>query len=150
MIWYVKVIVAMALLLWAIYTDIKRNKIENRLLAAGLVTGILLVYLEGGGLGILDGVKRCFGVILVLFPFFLLKGLGAGDIKLLGVMAVFFPKEIISIIFLSFFIGAVIGIGKMVVRGLQKQKMYCKRETLHFSIPIALGVSMAILIGRIG
>lgn len=148
MIWYIKAVVVMMLFMRAIYTDVKKNIIENRLIGAGLVTGFLLSYLAGGIPAVLQAVKGSCGVIVVLFPLFLIRGLGAGDIKLLGVMAVFFPEEIINIVLLSFFAGAVLALGKMVVRGFQKQKIYHPKETLNFSIPIAIGTSMVMLAGR--
>lgn len=148
MIWYIKAVVVMMLFMRAIYTDVKKNIIENRLIGAGLVTGFLFSYLAGGIPAVLQAVKGSCGVIVVLFPLFLIRGLGAGDIKLLGVMAVFFPEEIINIVLLSFFAGAVLAFGKMVVRGFQKQKIYHPKETLNFSIPIAIGTSMVILVGR--
>lgn len=87
----------------------------------------------------LAGIKMMCAVISVLFFLFIIKGLGAGDIKLLGVLALFFPEDAVSIIAASFFTGAVIAGGRMLIRACKKEKIYKRKETLNFSVPIALG-----------
>lgn len=127
------------LLIRAVYTDLKIGKIENRLIGFCLVAGVVCIYGEGGTSQLLAGIKMMCAVISVLFFLFIIKGLGAGDIKLLGVLALFFPEDAVSIIAASFFTGAVIAGGRMLIRACKKEKIYKRKETLNFSVPIALG-----------
>lgn len=136
--WFETGLVAV-LLMRAVYTDLKTEKIENRLIGFGLISGFVCAYIRGGPSQFLTSAKMMCIIIFVLFFLFAIKGLGAGDIKLLGVLALFFPEDIVSIIAASFFIGAGIAGGRMIIRAWKKIKVYKKKETLNFSIPIALG-----------
>lgn len=131
--------IAALLLIRAVYTDLKIGKIENRLIGFGLAAGFICGYAKGGTPQLLAGIKMMCIVIFSLFFLFALKGLGAGDIKLFGVLALFFPEDVMSIIVASFFTGAAIAGGRMLIRAWKKEKIYRRKETLNFSVPIALG-----------
>lgn len=142
--WIGNLIVA-ALLARAVYTDRKEGRIENRLLLAGLVSGLLLSCVNGGAKGFLDSLKTMGIIFVALFFLFLIKGLGAGDIKLFCVLAVFFPEGAVSIVVVSFFAGAVIAIGRMVLRWLRKETVLVKHETMNFSEAIAVGTGIVVM-----
>lgn len=127
------------LLIRAVYTDLKTGKIENRLIGLGLAAGLVCVCAEGGASQLLAGIKMMCIVIAVLFFLFAIKGLGAGDIKLLGMVAFIFPENAVSIIAASFFSGVAIAGGRMLIRAWKREKIYKRKETLNFSVPIALG-----------
>ena len=139
---YIKSGIVMGLLLRAIYTDMKRGQIENRLIVTGLVLGFVCAIVTGGVSGLLDSVKMVCTITVALFFLFVIKGLGAGDIKLLAVLAAFFPKEIFSIVIVSFFVGAGIALARMAVRAVKHIPIYRRHETLNFSIPIAVGTGI--------
>ena len=71
-----------------IYTDGKEGKIYNKVLIPGFLSGILLNFIGYGT----DGLVSCLislTITLVFFlPFYLLKGIGAGDIKLIATCSV--------------------------------------------------------------
>lgn len=125
-------------LIRATYTDWNTGKIENRLIVSGYITALLLAFVENGITGCLESLIGAGGMIIALYFLFVLKGLGAGDIKLLSVIAAFFPDNGISIVVNSFFIAGIFIVCRMVWRKLRKQPVYFKKETLHFSVPIAL------------
>lgn len=131
--------IAALLLIRAAYTDLKTGKIENRLIVLGLAAGFACAYAEGGTSRLLTGIKMMCIVIAALFFLFAIKGLGAGDIKLLAMLALFFPEDAVSIIAASFFAGAVIAGGRMLIRAWRREKIYKRKEALNFSVPIALG-----------
>lgn len=136
---------AAVLLARAVYTDIREGKIENRVIVTGLLSGLLLACLNGGVKGFLDSAKMAGVTLAVLLILFLIKGLGAGDVKLFCMLAVFFPGEVISIIVVSFLAGGVMAVQKMCFRYLQKEKVYVRHETMNFSIPIAVGTGIVIM-----
>lgn len=139
-------LIVIALLARAVYTDQKEGKIKNSLLLAGMGSGLLISYLKDGTKGFLDSITAAGIVLAALFFLFLIKGLGAGDIKLLCVLAVFFPEEAIPIVAASFFAGAVMAMGRMVLRWVKKEIIFIKHETMNFSIPITVGTGMVFLI----
>jgi prepilin peptidase CpaA len=99
------------LLLLAVILDLKSYKISNYLILTGVFSGIFFQYYECGW----AGISLCFlGIIvpiLLLFPLFIIKALGAGDIKLFSVigsyMGIFYVFKSIAA---AFIIGAVISL----------------------------------------
>lgn len=134
-------------LIRAVYTDIKKGKIENRLMAAGLITALLCAYIEGDLQRLGQSIKMAAVVTAMLLLFFVIKGLGAGDIKLLAVLAAFFPQDIMRIVVAAFFVAAGIAVGRMLIRACKRKPVYKKRETLHFSIPIAIATGAVWIAG---
>ncbi|MDE5862841.1 MAG: prepilin peptidase [Lachnospiraceae bacterium] len=139
--WIGKVFVVV-ILSRAVYTDIREGKIENSLIAAGLVMGIVTACLTGGLDRLLLSVRQSVLVMLSMFILFVIKGLGAGDIKLLSVLAVFMPEKILSVIVMAFLTAAAFIVMRMLVRFCRKRAMFKKREALHFSVPIAVGIAL--------
>lgn len=126
----------------AVYTDITEEKIENRLMAAGLAMGFTTAYLIGGLNQLAISVRQSVTVLLILFILFAVKGLGAGDIKLLSVLAAFMPENILSVIAAAFLTAAAFIAMRVLVRLCCKRTVYKKGETLHFSVPIAVGTAL--------
>lgn len=136
---YGKGITVLILLAGAVYTDIKQKKIKNLWMVIGLLWGILFSLLEGGTGQLIEGLKMGGKVLIALFFLYLLKGLGAGDIKLLAVLAVFFPAYGMWLPVVSFVMGGILVLLRMGYRILCSVPVYQKGETIHFSVPIALG-----------
>jgi prepilin peptidase CpaA len=105
-----------ALLLVATVSDIKRRKIPNRIVLIGVIVGILANSFlpEGngfatalpGGLGFLSAfIGFCVG-LLALFPIYVLRGMGAGDVKLMAMIGAFLGADaILLIILITFIVG---------------------------------------------
>ena len=128
-----------------IYTDTKYGKIENWVIGAGYGMAFLLAYKHGGLIETGESVKAAFIMICMLFFLFVIKGLGAGDIKLFSVIAAFFPEMGFKTVIFSFLIGTLfIGI-RAIYRVVTKQIIYIKGETIHFSLPIAVALGFEIV-----
>ena len=79
-----QVLIAIAVGLVAMVTDFKRREIDNWLVVAALVAGLGWQVGQHGWIGIfhaLAGAAAGFGVFLV---FYLLGGMGGGDVKLMA------------------------------------------------------------------
>lgn len=103
------------LLIAAVYTDFKYDKINNGIILTGIVLGLFLRIMENG----LQGICCAGFVILIsfsmLYPLYRIGGLGAGDVKLLIMTGSFVPADmLLHIILYSFIIGAILSIGKMI------------------------------------
>jgi len=71
-------------LLVAVVTDLRRNRIPNWLTFGTLVCGLLLQYTFLGSDGLMAGLAGAGMGLVLLIPFFLLGGMGAGDVKMMA------------------------------------------------------------------
>lgn len=134
----IKIMVVILLLTIAVFTDLKRNKIDNRLILIGYGLAFLFSYREGGWSFCIDSLKYAVLIVVLLIGLFVLKGIGGGDIKLLSLIAAFFPKIAISVMLTSFLAGGIIIFCFMLYRGIRGKMIYKRGEIIHFSIPIAM------------
>lgn len=142
---WIRIILVFMLLGRAIYTDVKKGIIENHMMGIGLIVAGIWTSCNAGTEGLLQSTKMVLLIFGILFVFYLVKGIGGGDVKLLCVMAAFFPEDVVNIVVVSFITAAVISVGKMVVRGIRGKKVYVSGETMLFSIPIGIGTGMVLL-----
>lgn len=73
----------------AVWEDYHTQKISNSLIITALVSAFLYQIRQQGFQSILYSFFHVCVIVFLLFPLYLCKALGAGDIKLLGVTAVF-------------------------------------------------------------
>lgn len=135
---WTRIIFVLVILTRAIYTDIKEGKIENVCVLIGFVAAGCYAFLSGGEQVFFESVKMAVVILVALFFLFILKGLGAGDIKLFCVLAAFYPKDAMGIVVISFIVAAGIVIERMVIRALWKKSIYIPGETMNFSVPIGI------------
>lgn len=146
------------------------DKIYNEWIIIMFVTGMSYVIRINGPEGIIKALVSMTIPFMILYPLFMIGGLGAGDIKLLSVMGCFFTaKEIFACVFISFLIGAVFSLLKMAAERNFLQRMeyllsyvcdvFRNREwklyeeevqdrkeknkgKIHFAFPVLLGVML--------
>ena len=108
-------------LLICIWTDYKSNKIKNVLVLILIVSYILLTYfLRGSPIGLVN-ILGLFIPFILLFPFFAMNYIGAGDIKLLMAIGFFLTsKYIIQLMLLTFLICSFYILGRKM---LHKQRL---------------------------
>ncbi len=75
------------LLVIAAYFDVKRRKIPNTLIVAGWLAGMVLRFGQEGTAGLAKCMIAAAATIVAGFPFFLIRVIGAGDIKLWSVIS---------------------------------------------------------------
>lgn len=112
-----KDIVLVVILLFCAVTDLKSGKIYNMVIAPGLILAFLFSGVTGGW----EALGQSFlgfavGLGLLLVPF-LLGGMGAGDVKLLGLVGAFQgPVFCFRSFILAALVGGVMAIGIMIYR----------------------------------
>jgi prepilin peptidase CpaA len=101
-----------------VYTDIKSKKIYNVVLFPAATIGLASNFLSGGVTGGITGIKgMMLGMALLLVPF-ILGGMGAGDVKLLGVVGAFKgPGFVWTAFIFTAIVGGVISVIVMVKSG---------------------------------
>lgn len=111
----VKYICLVFLLLLALKQDLKSYKIPNLIILIGYLLSLLFFTQEYEWTSIHKWLGSIIIPILILFPLFFIKALGAGDIKLFSVIGGFFGiSYAIQFIAISFVIGAIISAAKLI------------------------------------
>jgi prepilin peptidase CpaA len=110
-----------AILAIAMWFDAKSNRIPNKLVFAGAGLGLLLNSMLPQGFGFTSQLPGAVGLLhaaaglalglAILLPFYMLRTLGAGDVKLMAMVGAFVgPNAILSIVLLTFIIGGFLAI----------------------------------------
>jgi prepilin peptidase CpaA len=106
----------------AAVNDLATRRIPNRLLLAGLACALVLRLLSAAPLAALLAALGGLALGLALFlPFYLLRGMAAGDVKLMAVVGAFAgPHDTLSIAVLTWCAGGVMALLAVLARGRLK------------------------------
>lgn len=149
----------------AVAMDLRFEKVWNPWIWLGWGCGFLCQLLERGIQGIIDFAAGGILPILLLFPLFLFRMLGAGDIKLLSALGGFLGcRGILLVLAFSFLWGGLLSAGFLLVCKNGRERLcflgnyvrdylrtgirtpYRQKgrqaEHIHFTIPILLGMLM--------
>lgn len=119
----VKEALLLIILIICLYTDLKYKKIYNIVLVPAAVFALAInIYLGGLG-GVVESLKgMLLGMALLFFPF-LHGGIGAGDVKLLGVIGAFYGMNFVWLTFLA----AALAGGLISILVMLKERNFIKR-----------------------
>lgn len=160
-------LLTLLLLSTAVWMDIRSWRISNRLIISGLVLGFLVQIWEYGirGMGIF--IRNVSIPVILLYLLFLMRVLGAGDIKLFSVISSIWNLKITCItIAAGFLTAAVISLCKLIyqrnlfsrlivfweyagrILATGKLETYPresqgKQNFIHFSVAILIGFFIA-------
>jgi len=113
----------MGMLLFAsVWTDVKECRIPNQFVFSGLALGVFFNTVLPDGLGFassLPGGVGLWGALAgaaiglgVMLPLYLLRAMGAGDVKLMAMVGAFLGSEdVIGAVLCSFIAGGVLSLG---------------------------------------
>jgi prepilin peptidase CpaA len=103
----------------AAVNDLATRRIPNRLLSIGLVSAFVLDLLSvAPGVALLNALGGMALGLAVLLPFYLLRGMAAGDVKLMAVVGAFTgPGEVFEITVLTWCVGGVMALSLVLLRG---------------------------------
>jgi prepilin peptidase CpaA len=109
----------LSLLSVAVMFDVRSHRIPNWLVVIGLVVGIGYHGLmpQGAGVGYaLQGAGIGLGLFL---PLYLLRAMGAGDVKLMGMVGAFLgPSSVLAAILATLIVGGILAIGVALWKGV--------------------------------
>ena len=118
-------IALLMILIAAVYTDYRQNRIPNWIIVFGLISGCFISYMYGGIGMLLEGLLGMVLPIVLLYPVFVIGGMGAGDLKLFAVVGSYLGIKGITISFVSaFIVGATISLMKMMCFHNFKERIY--------------------------
>ncbi len=104
--------------------DYRRKRIPNFLIAFMAVLGVGWRFWESGVYGALSYLGEAVLIMCLLYPFFKIGSIGAGDVKLLGVSAGYLPgSRILMFLFVSLLISAMISLFKMWMESNMRERL---------------------------
>ena len=116
--YYGSTIALLSILLLASWTDLQQHRIPNILSLGGILLGIALQTWVSGIPGFAIGFTGAAVAMGIFLPFYLLKGMGAGDVKLMGAVGAFLgPHNALLATGLSLAAGGLLGIIILILRG---------------------------------
>ena len=135
----------------AVYWDIRCWRIPNIIIVFGFIHGYIITAIRiGPRNGLIFSLIGTAIPIVSLIILFLIKALGAGDIKLLAVIGTFVGSDVVRVIEYSFFAGGVISLIyllRQIYLSFTDRKQLSKtgfyrnmRRRVHFSIAIMIGI----------
>ena len=118
-------IVLLLILLVAVYTDYKYGKIPNVLIIVGLGLGLLVSYIRGQLPFLVEGIAGIVLPVLLLYPAFIIGGMGAGDLKLFSVVGSFLGiRGVLISLIIAFVLGAIFSVVMMIRFHYFKERIY--------------------------
>jgi prepilin peptidase CpaA len=100
-----------ALVLAAAAVDVRSHRIPNRLVIAGALTGILFQIIHAGLSGCLDALAGIAVGMGLFLPLYALRAMGAGDVKLMGMVGAFVgPGGAVAAVLLACVAGGVLAL----------------------------------------
>jgi prepilin peptidase CpaA len=154
----------------AVYTDLRSHRIPNKLIVLGLILAVIFQLVANGAYGLLFGFLAALLGLGCFMPFYALRAMGAGDVKLMAVVGLFTsPRGVLFAIVLSLLAGGLCALGYLIWRatcayvGSVVQEgisagtsagvvaafvaaRVARRDRLPFALPIAVGSVTACLI----
>lgn len=117
-------------LLIAMLQDMRRYRISNKLIVIGAVSGVMLNMILPAEMEIKNAANALAGMaagLLIFLPFYMLKVMGAGDVKLMAMIGAFSgPQSIPVIAIYTIICGGILSLIVVAYRG----------ELLHVALNI--------------
>jgi prepilin peptidase CpaA len=154
----------------AVTTDLWRHRIPNSLVLGCLLTALVLQSVAGSWLGLGTALLGAATGLICFLPFYMLRGMGAGDVKLLAVVGAFLgPKGALLAALAALIaggVGSILYVGvRAAIEGLKATSRdgvntlfaaawigagSARRDRLPYALPIAVGGCISLyLIGAL-
>lgn len=122
------------LLAAACWTDIQSRRIPNKLVVVGTLIGVALHLIFPKGAGLFNAIPGSLGILNSLFgfatglfifmPMYLLRAMGAGDVKLMAMIGAFLgPASITGAALMAFAAGGVLAVATALYKGLLRKTL---------------------------
>jgi prepilin peptidase CpaA len=117
-------LVAIAIALIACWTDLRTRRIPNVLTFGAAGAGLIFHLVVNGGSGPFTALLGWLTGVLIFSPVFLLRGIGAGDLKLLGAFGAWLgPAMVLQVGLWGAIAGGVLAVGVGLAHGYLRQAL---------------------------
>lgn len=107
----------LAFLLAAVLTDVTRRRIPNLLVLSGALVAVLCHYLLPDGKGVVSALVGMLLGLAMFLPLYLLRAMGAGDVKLMAMVGAFVgAQDVVGAALGALVIGGIMAIAVAVAR----------------------------------
>jgi len=107
------------LLLIAVFFDVRSHRIPNLLVLAGLIIGIAYHSFMASGWGLAYALTGAAVGFVVFFPIYLMRGMGAGDVKLMAMVGAFLgAASTFGAILMTLIAGGVLALAVALSKGM--------------------------------
>ncbi|MCH5249782.1 MAG: prepilin peptidase [Lachnospiraceae bacterium] len=104
--------------------DFKYDRIYNGWIVFGILLGLSIRILRNGWYDVRSAIAAMLLSFCILYPLYKIGALGAGDVKLIIMVGSFeSANQLLRVIVVSFIIGSVFSIGKMILEENFKERM---------------------------
>jgi prepilin peptidase CpaA len=109
----------LALVTAAAVVDLAHRRIPNRLLLAGWAVALPLhMMAPHAGAALLDALAGAFCGLLVFLPFYLLRGMAAGDVKMMATVGLFVgAADALEVAVVTYCVGGIMALAIIVAKG---------------------------------
>jgi prepilin peptidase CpaA len=123
------------LVIGASVIDVRTQRIPNRLVVSGAVLGFLTQVLAPGQGAWASSLGGIAVGMAVLVPMYVLRAMGAGDVKMMGMVGAFVgPAGVLAVALLTFFAGGVLALAVAVRKGAVRQLFQNLRTMLFGAV----------------
>lgn len=114
-----------SILLVAAVEDMRKCRIPNLCIASGMAAGLIMTFVSDGALETGKALVQMVIIFFAFYPFYLLRGLGAGDCKLFMMIGCYFSdKKLLYCLFISLMIAGAVSIGKMIFYKESRERLW--------------------------
>jgi prepilin peptidase CpaA len=135
--WLISYLTLAAFLVAAVISDLLSMRISNRLIILGLIWGLVLHIMGIGGMSIIEILFNISLPVILLYLFFHLRAIGAGDIKLLSMAGAYLStRQLLYVIVVAFLCAAALGGCRLLC-----EKIFTNGDgqtVIYFSCPILI------------
>ncbi len=109
----------------AIFTDWRFYRIPNVCVGAGALAGLIMTFVSDSVLGLAAAAASMVIIFLAFYPFYLLGGVGAGDIKLFMMVGCYMKGDaLVHYLLVTMLMAAVCSILKMLVYKESRERLF--------------------------
>lgn len=115
---YLQTALAILLLTAGVANDLRERKVQNQIVLAGLIVGLVFMTATQGLSGLLISVISFLTAIAAVMPLYLMRIFGGGDAKLfLAVSVLLGWQEVLVTLFASIVWGSLLGVFQVLLKG---------------------------------
>lgn len=121
----------MIVLTIAVRADMLSHRIPNALTGTAACAGLLIETMQIGVPGLLISLAGIAAGVGLMLPFYALRGMGAGDVKLMGAIGSFLgPKAVLLAAGATLIVGALFGLARLAAHFFPRLNLFTRRPVL--------------------